>query len=101
MLVMTVPSMPKDGPISSSPTTLTVRLLTSVVMTPSSANRARMSPNSGRDAASNSTASCCRSNGSPAANPGVSNWFFSGSTPIDMMARRSVPHGFFQIAGKM
>ena len=101
MLVITVPSMPNDGPISTSPTTFTVRLLTSVVIGPSASKRARISPNSGRDAASNSTTSCWRSSSRPAENPGVSNWSCSGLRPIDWMARRSVPQGFFQTAGKM
>jgi hypothetical protein len=76
-------------------------LLISVLTGPSAAKRARMSPNSGRDAASNSTTSCCVSSSRPSEKPGVSNWSLVGSTPIDWMARRSVPQGFFQTAGKM
>ena len=100
-LVMIVASMPKDGPTSKRPTTFTSRSLISVTIGPSAAKRSPTGPNSGREAESNSTTSCPASSGRPAAKPGVSRMSSSGSMPIALMLRRSLFHGFFQVAGKM
>jgi hypothetical protein len=100
-LVMTVPSMPKDVPISNRPITTISRSLISVTTGIPESSVAATGPNSGREPRSNSTTSWRRSSSRACAKPSRSSRGSSGWKPIVLILRRSLFQGFFQTEGNM